>query len=76
MMSLNYLSMRLNSVHNLTGNHIFLCLIYMHFRFMMSNSFSLLSFALIASEQNNYIRPELTINNQIEIVDGKLVYST
>ncbi|CAF1403719.1 unnamed protein product [Adineta steineri] len=31
----------------------------------------LLSFALIACEQNNYIRPELTATNQIEIIDGK-----
>ncbi|CAF1142130.1 unnamed protein product [Adineta ricciae] len=31
----------------------------------------LLSFALIAYEQNNYTRPELLENNQIEIVDGR-----
>ncbi|UJR31066.1 hypothetical protein I4U23_018576 [Adineta vaga] len=31
----------------------------------------LLSFALIACEQNNYTRPELSENNQIEIIDGR-----
>ncbi|CAF1056038.1 unnamed protein product [Rotaria magnacalcarata] len=31
----------------------------------------LLSFALIAYEQNNYIRPELAVNNRIEIIDGR-----
>ncbi|CAF0796301.1 unnamed protein product [Rotaria sordida] len=31
----------------------------------------LLSFALIAYEQNNYTRPELIVNNRIEIIDGK-----
>jgi hypothetical protein len=43
---------------------------------MILNYFSLLSFSLIAYEQNNYIRPELTVINRIEIIDGKLGYTT
>ena len=34
-------------------------------------SASLLSFALIAAEQTHYTRPELTVNNRIDIVNGK-----
>jgi DNA mismatch repair ATPase MutS len=41
--------------------------------FKISFYCSLLSFSLIACEQNNYTRPELTVNNRIEIIDGKLV---
>jgi hypothetical protein len=43
---------------------------------MILNYFSLLSFSLIAYEQNNYIRPELTVINRIEIIDGKLGNTT
>ena len=41
---------------------------------MLSHHFllcSLLSFALIACEQNHYTRPELTPDNRIEIIQGK-----
>ena len=40
---------------------------------MIVAGFSLLAFALTASEQNNYTRPELTAVNRIEITDGKSV---
>jgi DNA mismatch repair ATPase MutS len=68
-MVLKCLSMQRNFVLNLIGKMFF----NLEFSFLISNYFSLLSFALIAYEQNNYTRPELTVTNRIEIIDGKLV---
>lgn len=71
-MVLNYLLIQLNFVRNLIGRINFLS----HSFLVILNYFSLLSFSLIAYEQNNYIRPELTVTNRIEIIDGKLDYKT